>query len=74
MFDLTRVTMESKDNIHPNYMLSPNMLCINSIHLIGSNYAQWLKLLRSEEKIFTFLLMIFPSVDPKYDDWGVEDA
>ena len=50
MFDLTRVTMETKDNIHPNYMLSPNMLCINSIHLIGSNYAQWLKLLRSEEK------------------------
>lgn len=39
MFDLTRVTMESKDNIHPNYMLSPNMIFINSIHLSGSNYA-----------------------------------
>ena len=26
------------------------------------------------KKNFTFLLMIFPSVDPKYDDWGVEDA
>ena len=68
MFDLTRVTMESKDNIHPNYMLSPNMLSITSIHLSGSNYAQWLKLLRSEEKNFTFLLMIFPSMDPKCDD------
>ena len=42
--------MESINNIHPNYMLSPNMLSITSIHLSGSNSAQWLKLLRSEEK------------------------
>ena len=34
--------MESKDSAQsPNYFLSPSMLSITSIHLNGSNYAQW---------------------------------
>ena len=35
-------TMETKDSVQPtNYLLSPNRLSITSIHLNGSNNAQW---------------------------------
>ena len=70
--------MDLKGAAQQHFMLSPDMLSINSIRLDGSNHARWaqaIEVFLLGRKKFDYVIQEPPvSIDSNYADWRAKDA